>query len=199
MRHSASARAGDRAERSTRRFDRSNAPPSLHNDALRRHRESWRERPRTGSGATARTIRRGRSRHDSSPFDAWRWAADAQRVRSRCWCEPTGSLDGPRDRRADTASPTSRTRRARPSNESIRGLAHVPRVRRRRDHHFQNSRGIAAVAKGCAAANGLRGVIQLFAARDSEVGQRRPRTVAQTASGAAPADADALSTVCLRR
>ena len=64
---------------------------------------------------------------------------------------------------------------------------------------FRTGRGIAAVAKGCAAANGLRGVIQPFAARDSEVGQRRPRTVAQTTSGAAPVDVEALSTVCLRR
>ena len=55
------------------------------------------------------------------------------------------------------------------------------------------------VVKVCAASNGLRGVIQPFAAGDSEVGPRRLRTVAQTASGAAPPDVEALSTVCLRR
>ncbi len=39
----------------------------------------------------------------------------------------------------------------------------------------------------------------LAACGDSEVGPRRLRTVAQTASRAAPPDVEALSTVCLRR
>ena len=58
---------------------------------------------------------------------------------------------------------------------------------------------LAACGESMRCFNGLRGVIQPFAARGSEVGQRRPRIVAQTASEAAPADVEALSTVCLRR
>ena len=58
---------------------------------------------------------------------------------------------------------------------------------------------LAAGGENMLCFNGLRGVIQPFAARDSEVGQRRLRIVAQTASGAAPVDVEALSTVCLRQ